>query len=188
MIPAAISPGRIGPGLIEASTNGAVTTGVAPDLPGESARASLKHARNESGLKVRHRDLPGESARASLKPMYSEVGVVAAAVSPGRIGPGLIEACHEQMPAASSTRDLPGESARASLKRDEADSRASVLPYLPGESARASLKPVRYRASLARHGESPGRIGPGLIEAPCGRFIDWAGMRVISRANRPGPH
>ena len=40
------------------------------------------------------RDLPGESARASLKHVRARLGQVRShgAVSPGRIGPGLIEA------------------------------------------------------------------------------------------------
>ena len=38
--------------------------------------------------------------------------------------------------------------------------------YLPGESARASLKQEGSRTSPAQIALSPGRIGPGLIEAP----------------------
>ena len=61
-------PGRISPGLIEASTTGtAIWAPLHRDFPGESARASLKH------------DVGG--TRRSLRPVF-----------PGRISPGLIEA------------------------------------------------------------------------------------------------
>ena len=63
----ALSPGRIGPGLIEATRHDEMHWFPISNLPGESARASLKHARFDE-LRGEGRDLPGESARASLKP------------------------------------------------------------------------------------------------------------------------
>ena len=67
------------------------------NLPGESARASLKLGANGGQKLVVPTDLPGESARASLKHDCGECD------GHRRVG------------------DLPGESARASLKLFEAD-------------------------------------------------------------------
>ena len=96
-----------------------------------------------------------------------------------------------------NVRNLPGESARASLKQD-------------------AIETTRCGLELAWAG-SPGRIGPGLIEAtfavrlalsdgqgpisraksaraslkpPDGTFLNspLSPIASISRANRPGPH
>ena len=165
---AASSPGRIGPGLIEATPDSATRSPASRHLPGESARASLKHG-HETVLHQRVRDLPGESARASLKRMTGRLrlrppalspgrigpGLIEALVdlvsqpggtrSPGRIGPGLIEACRRHPLPIVQCRNLPGESARASLKLGEALGCERVTPHLPGESARASLKQAGER-------------------------------------------
>ena len=88
------------------------------------------------------KNLPGESARASLK----------------RGAPG------PRVPRP--LRHLPGESARASLKRSTASCRhPHAASHLPGESARASLKQGWASSLTTLTGPSPGRIGPGLIEA-----------------------
>ena len=61
------------------------------------------------------------------------------------------------------------------------------ISNLPGESARASLKHARYRRASGGRSRSPGRIGPGLIEAWM-FMLALAEVSAISRANRPGPH
>ena len=62
-----------------------------------------------------------------------------------------------------------------------------VSSYLPGESARASLKQQGHVAGRDIQTLSPGRIGPGLIEARAILRHDTQDG-AISRANRPGPH
>ena len=88
-----------------------------PYLPGESARASLKPVADVGLGALLERYLPGESARASLKLRIEGWGVVLLAGSPGRIGPGLIEAIRVWTCDMAVSNYLPGESARASLKR-----------------------------------------------------------------------
>ena len=107
-------------------------------------------------------NLPGESARASLKRGPERVNARPESTSPGRIGPGLIEAA--EISAACRQRR-----------------------YLPGESARASLKHGGGGTESGSRVESPGRIGPGLIEAR-EALSGKAAHGPISRANRPGPH
>ena len=114
-------------------------------------------------MNVMLRHLPGESARASLKPPRTGIHRGRrGSGSPGRIGPGLIEASPPVASGRGPDPHLPGESARASLKLLQVSKHADGTENLPGESARASLK-LHPRAEF-------------LVA------LD------ISRANRPGPH
>ena len=157
------------------------------NLPGESARASLKPAPGCRSRPASLRYLPGESARASLKQDPPESGIIASVRSPGRIGPGLIEAtatrCFARRRTASPGRIGPGlieacySTCELFHERRVSPGRigpgliearhASQYPTeerwdLPGESARASLKPSRRPGRPTPRRVSPGRIGPGL--------------------------
>ena len=82
--------------------------------------------------------------------------------------------------------DLPGESARASLKLQLRPSFGIVLrawANLPGESARASLKQASEVCGAGEVTGSPGRNGPGLIEA----WPSEAGRRRTASPGRIGP-
>ena len=60
-------PGRIGPGLIEASRTALSQTPMPPNFPGELARASLKRPYARRRATGARPNFPGELARASLK-------------------------------------------------------------------------------------------------------------------------
>ena len=84
-------PGRIGPGLIEAAADQLALLVAVADFPGELARASLKRQQRRPRPPMLG-NFPGELARASLKleDWYTNNGYYR--TFPGRIGPGLIEA------------------------------------------------------------------------------------------------
>ena len=126
-----VSPGRIRPGLIEARPCSLARSPRAHPLRGGFAPASLKHVAYRGRHPMRcHGALRGGFAPASLK-LGIDIGpVVHAADSPGRIRPGLIE--------ARLRTDCP-----------------------------ASLKHGSGVAGWHEQRGSPGRIRPGLIEATC---------------------
>ena len=209
----ATSPGRIGPGLIEAEHLFELKDIKDVHLPGESARASLKHSQTSAryrwhrqhlpgesaraSLKLYgHREyapagasnLPGESARASLKRLPSTVRHCLPPISPGRIGPGLIEAPHRRPPKAWASLS-PGRIGPGLI---EAFSNFGSIPLAspasPGRIGPGLIEALR--TSRVRTGwsfKSPGRIGPGLIEAIALHSASLS-PTDISRANRPGPH
>ena len=126
-------PGRIRPGLIEASVRIAGTESMAPTFRGGSAPASLKRADH---LGRRRRDLPR---------------------FPGRIRPGLIEAWRQRARSRGRRPSFRGGSAPASLKRVVLDPHARLLrrPFRGG-SAPASLK-----HGCANRPQPPGRFLSG---------------------------
>ena len=90
---------------------------VSGDLPGESARASLKPD-TPSGACHTLAGSPGRIGPGLIEATVtvSVASTEAPMASPGRIGPGLIEAVRSEGVPNQPARDLPGESARASLK------------------------------------------------------------------------
>jgi len=162
MTAATTSPGRIRPGLIEARRELRMGARGLTDLPGGSARASLKQ-----GFLARQVDRrvssPGRIRPGLIEAARSRSRWTSSSESPGRIRPGLIEAtCRGK--SGHPSHDLPGGSARASLKHSTGSSRGRRRRYLPGGSARASLKP-HAPVDPVQVAASPGRIRPGLIEA-----------------------
>ena len=206
------SPGRIGPGLIEAALLPSAASVPSPDLPGESARASLKRKLHgpsvsairlspgrigpgliEAGPRAATWTTPLRTSPGRIGPGLIEAAVLyrqgpRLATSPGRIGPGLIEAMHRAFPRSPGRTSSPGRIGPGLIEAAPPTSAESgTRPYLPGESARASLKHDFRRPVAAGPVTSPGRIGPGLIEARASGSGS-TGWSPISRANRPGPH
>ena len=108
----------------------------------------------------------GGSAPASLKPLVTRQGHLLDAQFPGRIRPGLIEACRRNPLRRLLRRGFRGGSAPASLKRTGRTRRPRPHPPFPGRIRPGLIEAANsiamYFAALE---EFPGRIRPGLIEA-----------------------